>query len=146
MTRKVFVDANVIFAGAASSTGASYAVLALAEIGMIKMIVSHQVIDETERNLLRKFPAGLPILTEWLVSIDPLVLVDPQPEQFLRWTTIIEAKDAPILEAAVQAEVDHFLTLNTKHFTPEVANVSSLLIQTPAQFIEHIRAIISESS
>jgi hypothetical protein len=99
---------------------------------MIELVVSRQVLDETERNLANKLPQGLPILAEWLALISPRVVPDPPPEELLRWTAIIEAKDAPILEAAVQAGVDHFVTLNTRHFAPEVAEASGLLIQTPA--------------
>ncbi|MBE2225274.1 MAG: PIN domain-containing protein, partial [Anaerolineae bacterium] len=47
----VFVDANILIAGSASRTGASRVVLALAEFGMIQLIVSRQVLDETERNI-----------------------------------------------------------------------------------------------
>lgn len=55
---------------------------------------------------------------------------------------ISEQVDAPILAAAVLAKVDCLLSLNTKDFTPNVAEQSGLRIQTPAQFVTAIREIV----
>ena len=131
MTHKVFLDASVIIAGVASRTGASRAVLNLAEIGLIQAGVSRQVLDEVERNIRQKIPQALPTLGILLAHISWEIQEDPSPEQFLRWESIIEAKDAPILEAALQIDSDYFLTLNTKDFTPNVAQVSGRMVQTP---------------
>lgn len=141
--RSVFSDSSVLIAGAGSRTGASRAVLTMAEIGLFKLIVSRQVLDECDRNLRKKLPAALPILAELLVAIGPEVAPDPSPEETIRWETIIESKDAPILAAAVQTSPDRLLTLNTKDFTTEVAAKSGLTIQTPGGFVRDIRKIIA---
>jgi hypothetical protein len=57
---RVFVDADVLFAGSASTTGASHLVLQLSELGIIRAFTSRQARDEVERNLTRKLPAALP--------------------------------------------------------------------------------------
>ncbi|MBX3000188.1 MAG: PIN domain-containing protein [Caldilineaceae bacterium] len=145
MSKVVFADANVLIAAAASRTGASHALLLLAESGLIQLVVSRQVLDEVERNLRRKLPDGLPLLLIWLAEIGPVVLADPAVDQYQRWFSVTEPKDAPIIEAAVQAGVDYLLTLNTKDFTPEVALASGLMIQTPSEFIQTIRQILSDS-
>lgn len=142
MTHKVFVDANIFIAGAGSRTGASRSVLNLAEIGLIQLVTSRQVLDEVERNLRRKLPAGLPLMTEWLTNLTLQVVDDPSPEVYSRWLALIEPKDAPILEAAVSAAAHYFLTLNSKDFTPAVATASGLVIQSPAEFIQNVRAIL----
>lgn len=139
---RVFVDSSVLIAGAGSRTGASRAVLTMAEIGLFKLIVSRQVLDECERNLRKKLPAALPIFAELLATINLEILPDPSLEEAARWETIIETKDAPILAAAVLAAPDRLLTLNIKDFTLEVAAHSGLIIQTPGDFVEEIRAII----
>jgi predicted nucleic acid-binding protein len=139
---RVFVDSSVLIAGAGSRTGASRAVLTMAEIGLFKLIVSRQVLDECERNLRKKLPAALPIFAELLATINLEILPDPSLEEAARWETIIETKDAPILASAVLAAPDRLLTLNTKDFTLEVAAHSGLIIQTPGDFVEEIRAII----
>lgn len=49
---KVFLDTSALIAGIASSRGAARAVLQLAEIGLIEIFVSRQVIVEADRNVL----------------------------------------------------------------------------------------------
>ncbi len=142
--RSIFADANVLIAGAGSRRGAGRAVLAMAEIGFFKLLVSRQVLDECDRNLRKKLPAALPIFAELLVAIGPEILPDPPQEESAQWETIIEAKDAPILAAAVLAKTDRLLTLNTKDFTSEVAAQSGLIIQTPGDFAQEIRQIVTQ--
>ena len=141
--RRVFFDANVLIAGAASHSGASRAALMMAEAGLFQMVVSRQVLDEAERNLRRKLPRGLPILAEILGHVHLEVVDDPASQSFARWLDCIEAKDAPIVEAAVSANIDYLLTLNSRDFTPGVAARSSLIILTPAQLIERIRELVT---
>jgi predicted nucleic acid-binding protein len=143
--RTVFADANILIAAAGSRQGASRAVLNLAEMGLIRLVVSRQVLLEAERNLRLKLPTGLPLLAEWLSYLNLEVVADPPSEAFIRWFGVIEAKDAPILEAAVAAQVDYFLTLNTKDFTPEVATAADLTILTPAQFVERAREVLGSN-
>lgn len=141
--RRVFGDANVLIAGAASRSGASRAVFLMAEAGLFRLVVSRQVLDETERNLRHKLPRGLPVLADILSRVQLEIVDDPAPPAFGRWLDHIEAKDAPIHEAAVAAQVDALLTLNSRDFTPAVAARSGLTILTPAQFVERIREIIT---
>lgn len=140
--RRIFADSSVLIAGAGSRSGASRAVLTMAEIGLFKLLVSRQVLDECDRNLRRKLPAALPLFVELLALVDLEIVPDPPLTESVRWQSIIEAKDAPILAAAVLANPDRLLTLNTKDFTPAVAAQSDLIIQTPGEFVQEIRAII----
>lgn len=54
---------------------------------------------------------------------------------------MIHPKDAPLLAAAMLAEVDYLVTLNTHHFLddPEVAYKSGLRIGTPGDFLAWLR-------
>jgi predicted nucleic acid-binding protein len=141
---RVFVDSSVLIAGAGSRSGASRAVLMMAEIGLYNLVLSRQVLDECERNLRRKLPAALPVFAELLANIGPEIVPDPSSEESARWQTVISAKDAPILAAAVLAVPDRVLTLDMKDFTPKVAAKSGLTIQTPSDFVKEIREIIAE--
>ncbi len=143
MIPTVFVDANILIAGSASRTGASRAILGLAEIGLIQLVVTRQVVDETERNIRLKLPQALPVFAELLMHLNLQILDDPQQTEFSRWFAVIEEKDAPILEAAVQVSPNYFLTLNTKDFTPAVGAAKGLTIQTPADFIQNVREILN---
>ncbi|MGF1518646.1 MAG: putative toxin-antitoxin system toxin component, PIN family [Nodosilinea sp.] len=115
--RKVFLDASVIIAGAASSTGASRAVLMLAEVGLFQGVVSTQVLEECQRNLAKKLPTAMAAYSELLSKLNLEVVNNPSAVEYSPWLTIIESKDAPILAAAVLAHVDRLLTLNTRDFT-----------------------------
>lgn len=141
--RRIFFDANVIIAGSMSRTGASHALLLLAEAGMFQMVVSQLVLDETERNLRLKLPTALPVLVELLANIRIEMVADPPANEFAQWLPIIEFKDAPILQAALNAEVGYLITLNTRDFTPAVARQSGLIIMEPRQFIGRLRELIS---
>ena len=141
---RVFADSSVLIAGVGSRSGASRAVLTMAEIGLFKLVLSRQVLEECERNLRKKLPAALTIFAELLARVEPEILPDPQPEESARWETVIAAKDAPILAAAVLASTDRLLTLDMKDFTSNVATQSGLIIQTPGDFVKEIRGIIEE--
>jgi predicted nucleic acid-binding protein len=112
---------------------------------LIQLVVSRQVLLETERNLRRKLPDGLPLVAEWLSCLSLKMVDDLLPERYMRWVSIIEEKDAPILAAAVDAQVDYLVTLNTRDFTPEVMNAAGLTILTPSQFIERVRDILQHN-
>lgn len=140
---RVFADANVLIAGADSRSGASHAVLMLAEVGLFRLVVCRQVLDETERNIRKKLPHALRLFVELMAALDLEIVADPEPVEYERYYDIIEAKDAPILAAAVIARVDRLLSLNSKDFTPSVAAQSGLRIQTPAQFITDLRDLIT---
>ncbi|HAT14767.1 MAG TPA: hypothetical protein DCS91_15395 [Microcoleaceae bacterium UBA11344] len=142
--RRIFADSSVLIAGCGSRTGASRAVLTMAEIGLFKLVISDQVLEECDRNLRKKIPAAMPIFTELLAAINPEIQPDPSLEASSQWAAIIEAKDTPILAAAVLANVDRLLSLNTKDFTAQVAAQSGLIIQTPAEFVREIREIVGK--
>jgi len=141
--RRVFVDANVLIAGTDSQSGASNAVLKMGEIGMFQLVVCKQVLDEAERNLRKKLPRALPNFAAQMARLRLEILPDPTIEQVKPWKEIIEAQDAPILCAAVASGADRFITLNTKDFTLDVAKHSGLTIQTPAQFVEEVRELVT---
>ena len=73
---RVFVDADVLFAGAASPSqyGASLLILRLGELTLIDAVASEQVVTEAERNLTAKMPHALPLfrlLVECALTVVP---------------------------------------------------------------------------
>jgi predicted nucleic acid-binding protein len=79
--RKVFADSSILIAGAASRTGASRAVLTMAEIGLFQLVISEQVLLECERNLSKKLPDALPIFSQLIAAINPEIEPDPTLEE-----------------------------------------------------------------
>lgn len=143
-TPRIFLDSSVLVAGAASFTGASRAILILAELGLLKLVVCPYILKETERNLAKKLSEALPYYRRLCNSLDWEVVSDPAPAEVRRWAGIIETKDAPVLAAAVEAKPARLVTLNTKDFTSEVARQTRLEICTPGNLVREIRALLEK--
>jgi predicted nucleic acid-binding protein len=138
---RVFLDTSALLAGLASSTGASNAILALAEAGLLALVVSEQVLVEAERNLQEKLPKAVPEYRRFLTACPLEKVPDPSPADVATAKEIIHPKDASILWAAKNAQVDYLVTLNRKHFLddPEVARRSGLQIGAPDRFLAWLR-------
>lgn len=134
---RLFVDADVLFAGAASPSehSASLVVLRLAEITLIHAITSRQVITEAERNLEAKFPRALPAF-RLLVSRCLHVVSDPAPGDMAPFEGAADPKDLPILVAAVRERCPWLVTFNVRHFRPDHPTVTVL---RPGDFIQSVR-------
>lgn len=138
---KVFLDADVIFAGSAAPSvqGASYVVLRMGEITLLDCITSEQVITEVERNLQDKLPTALPefrLLVKRCVQVVP----DPDPNDLDAYVGQADPKDLPILVAAIRENCSHLLTFNTRHFNPAG---SRPIIQPPGEFLQTVRSQLS---
>lgn len=138
---RVFVDADVLFAGAASPSehGASLVILRLAEITLIEALASEQVIIEAERNLADKLPAMLPtfrLIIDRCLDIVP----NPAPEQLAPFVGLADPKDRPILAATVLNGCPWLVSFNVRHYRPGHPDVSVL---PPGEFIRRVRYLLS---
>lgn len=140
---RVFVDADVLFAGSAATSeyGASLVVLRMAEITLIEAIASQQVIDKAERNLAEKLPAVLPAFR---LIIDRCLRIVPNPAvgEIQRYTGLTHPGDLPILVAAIQNGCPWLVSHNTCHFQPGLPAVNVL---TPGEFLLTVRDLLSRS-
>nr|WP_228037765.1 PIN domain-containing protein [Nodosilinea sp. LEGE 06152] len=94
---RVFLNSSVIIAGSASSTGASRAVLVVAEVGLFQAVVSEQVLEECQRNLAKKLPAAVATFSDLLTRLNLEVVTNPSAEASAQWQSIIEAKELQFL-------------------------------------------------
>jgi predicted nucleic acid-binding protein len=142
---RFFIDASVIIAGVGSRVGASHAILALAELGLLRPVVCPYVMDEADRNIQRKTPEALPRFREVRANINWETVPDPAPEQVAAWIGVIVPKDAPVLAAAVAAQPHRLVTLDSKDFIEpkRVAAQSGLRICTPGDLLRDIRGILA---
>jgi predicted nucleic acid-binding protein len=134
---RIFLDADVLFAGAASPSeyGASLLILQLAEITLIEAFTSEQVIVEAERNLSAKLPQALPAFHH-LVSRCLKICPDPAPGDLVAYRGLADPKDLPILVAAKRENCSCLITFNLRHCLPGHPGVDVL---KPGDFILRVR-------
>ena len=138
----VFLDADVIFAGAAAPTehGASHVVLRLGEITLLECVTSTQVITEVERNFAAKLPSKLPEL-RLIISRSLRIVPDPAPEALLSYRGQADPKDLPILVAALQHGCRFLLAFNLRHYTPAGGGI---IVQRPGAFLTTVRDLLAQ--
>lgn len=116
---KVFLDANVFFAGTRSPRGGSGFVLELAKKKKIEPITTSHALLEAEQNILKKLgPDCLNRHYQNLLEIKPKI----QSIEFVtikeinRLKKLIPSKDIPILLGAIVSGTQFLITLDRKHF------------------------------
>jgi len=137
---KVFLDTSALIAGIASSKGAARAVLQLAEVSLIEVIVSKEVIVEADRNIEEKISEMLNEYREFITILSPILVDDPSQKECEKFLKVINPDDAPILASAVYSGADFLVTWDKKHFMrKDVQTYSNLRIVTPGEFLKHFR-------
>jgi hypothetical protein len=138
---RVFVDADVLFAGAAgpSEQGASLVILRMAEITLIEAVTSQQVVVEAERNLADKLPVALPAF-RLLVSRCLRVTPDPSPADLIPHIGRADPADLPILVAAPREGCPWLITFVARHYRPGHLEVTVL---KPGDFILRVRDLLA---
>lgn len=139
---KVFLDANIFFAGAKSPNGGSGFILELAKKNQIEVITVPQALLEAKRNIRKKL--GLRYLLDHyqnLLEIKPKI----QSIKFItlqdieRFQKIVPMKDIPILIGAISSGVRFLITLDRKHFlgNEKLKELKlSLKIMNPGDFLK----------
>jgi predicted nucleic acid-binding protein len=141
---RIFVDADVLFAGAASPNehSASLVILRMAEITLIEAVTSEQVITEVERNLGEKMPAAMPAF-QMLVSRCLRVVSDPSVAEIRALSKAADPKDVPILAAAVRERCVYLATHNIRHFQP---GVEAVMVLKPGDLVQRVRYLLAQMS
>jgi predicted nucleic acid-binding protein len=145
---RLFLDANILVAGAISPTGGSGYILLLDEMGNIEVLVCDQVLTEARRALERKAPRALPEFERIIRAVKPQVCPAPTIYEIAHCREVIHPDDAPVLAAAIKAKPDSLITLNTRHFIddPRAAQMAELRIETPGTYLARLRQRLSEAS
>ena len=138
---RIFLDANVYFAGCASSTGASALILQLALKGRIGVTASRLVLREAERNLRRKRPPkDLQVFHRFLKQAKLRLIPTPPESARAKYEGVIHPKDAPVLAAAVASKAEYLITLDRRHFLTKTVRdqVREPAILTPGDFLREL--------
>ena len=139
---RLFLDSSALFAGIISASGAARALLLLAEVGQLDLLISEQVVAETERAIARKAPTALSEVRQAILQSQATIVHDPDVQEVrAHLDCMADPADVPILMAAMHAQVDYLVTLNRRHFldNPQVAQRSGLRIGTPGDALAWVR-------
>ncbi len=137
---RFFFDTSVYIAALLSPQGAAGELLRLAEVGAIRMVISQEVIIESDRVLNAKFPELIQESRFLWKSLQPEIAANPSSGQLKPFLVNLDKGDAVILCAARQAEVVAFVTWNTRDFmNDEVEKLVNFPIIVPAQALALFR-------
>jgi predicted nucleic acid-binding protein len=131
----VCVDADVLIAGLLSRTGASHAILVLGELGLLRLVLPEAAVAEIRRNLATKLPETVPLLEEFLRAVS-VQIYRPTLHDRERARELADAKDIPILAAAIGAGARILVTHNIRHFR----SGEGVRVVRPRTLIEEVRA------
>lgn len=137
---RLFFDADVLIAGSASTSGASFLLLHLADLRAIEGITSQQAVREAERNLMAKLPAAVPAFRVMVASA-LRVVDDPSPRTLRALRGRADAGDLPILGAAMESEFDYLVTFNVRHFPRSDSPPRPI---RPGDLVSRLRELLAE--
>ncbi|RMD99363.1 MAG: hypothetical protein D6814_05715 [Calditrichaeota bacterium] len=99
----VFFDADVLIAGSASREGASFILLQLSELGLIKGLTFKKVVDECRKILSNKLPEAQPAF-EQILAAALTVLENPSEKEISDCQKMADEKNLPILATAMKSD------------------------------------------
>ncbi len=137
---RVFFDTSVYIAALISPKGAAGELIRLAEAGVIRMVVSQEVIIEADRVLSVKFPELILESRKLWKHLGPEIAPDPTGTQIKPFLDKLPKSDASILCSAHLAKVSVFVTWNTRDFmNHHVATLVDCPIAVPADGLKFFR-------
>jgi predicted nucleic acid-binding protein len=135
--RRVFLDSSVFFAATYSPRGSARDLLLATIQGRVALVLSAYVIDETERNVLKRAPHVHP---DFLRLRDNLIYLLSQPSDALIVDTarVVVEKDAPIIAGAVAANATLVATYDRRHLLSkreEIFAAFGVTVATPGEIL-----------
>jgi putative PIN family toxin of toxin-antitoxin system len=116
---RVVLDTNVLVAALKSSTGASYEILRLADLGVFQPVLSVSLITEYE-DVLHRAKMEIPLTSAQIDAvIDRICRVSINQRIHFLWRPFLkDPKDDMVFEAALASGAPFIVTFNLKDFQP----------------------------
>ena len=134
---KILLDSSVLLAGLYSNKGRSAIILSLIKSKKLIGFISPSVIEETQRNIRKKFSSKLFSKLEEIIKVTNICEVF-DPKDILKFKTLVNIKDLHILVFAKSSKSDFLITLDKKHLKTKKIQKADLpfKILTPKEFLE----------
>lgn len=137
---RLFFDTSVYIAALLSPDGAAGELVRLVEGGIVRMLVSEEVIVEVDRVLSRKFPELVQENRTLWRHLAPEIAPAPTAAQLKPFLLKLAAGDASILCSARLSKASAFVTWNTRDFMhPGVKLLVDFPIVVPADGLKLFR-------
>jgi len=137
----VFFDSDALIAGSASKSGASNILLQLSELKFINGLASARVIEECNRNLLKKLPNAVDLFKR-IIDCSINIVPDPTDRECAFYKDMAHEKDFVILTSAIQNKARYLVTFNSKHYFP--TDTVNIKIVQPGELLLAIREMMSD--
>jgi len=141
---RVFFDSDVMIAGSASASGASFALLHLAELGLIKGYVSAQVLEECRRNLAEKLPGAVVPFEKIVERCVTVWTASPDEDLLSLASNQADNKDVSILASALETRARFLVTFNVKDYWP--TSTAQIEILKPGELLSRIRLALNKQA
>lgn len=130
---RVLIDTNVLISAALSANGVPFRAYVKAATYPNRGLICEQNVDEMKRIFNKKFPHRLAALDKFLsIALLTLELVPIPTDENISESQIRDAKDRPILRAAIEAKANILLTGDKDFLESGLENPA---IMTPAEFL-----------
>ncbi len=137
---RVFFDTSAYIAGLISPKGAAGELIRLVEAGILRMVVSQEVIIEADRVLTLKFPELVQENRRLWKSLAPEIAPNPSTSQSKPFLERLPRADAIILCSARLTKVSAFVTWNTRDFMgQDIVSLVDFPIVVPADGLKLFR-------
>ncbi len=141
MTRPdVFVDISALIL---SAVGGARVLFALGEARAIQLWCSQDVLGELDSVLRKKNSDQLPLMSAWLAQVRFELVQPPSKRSVRRLQRLVRhSKDAVVLAAAMDADMDYFVTLDSKlMFSADLLRALPFPLGPPANCLEWFREL-----
>ena len=141
--KKVFLDASVLIAAAASPGGGSSLVLEVCRVhNFYASSTTRKVLLEAQRNIRKKFSSDtlLNFYNE-IANLKSEIVNPATQEELSQHNDIITTKDRHVVASAIKSNSKFLITLDRKHFQTEVIMQANLpvTIMTPKEFLDWVK-------
>ena len=133
-----------MIAGSASASGASFALLQLAELGLINGYVSVQVLEECRRNLAEKLPDAIVPFEKIVERCVTVRTTGPDRDSLSLLSNQAHKKDVSILASALETRARFLVTFNVRDYWPH--KTARLEVLTPGELLSRIRLALKKQS
>jgi predicted nucleic acid-binding protein len=131
-----------MIAGSASASGASFALLQFAELGLIKGYISVQVLEECRRNLVKKLPDAIVPFEKIVKRCVTVRTTLPNKDSLSVASNQADKKDVSILASTLETKARFLVTFNVKDYWP--AEGTRLEVLAPGELLSRIRSALNQ--